>query len=139
MKDLLKNIIKFLKLNHFLIITRIWIDLPLKSFAGFPIRLATYFSDYFDYTKKCELKSMLNMENIFPCVFDKTETTPVEPVYFYQNCWAASKIFSVHPGKHVDIGSSLKTIGIISQFVKTDMVDIRPTLCANISETLPNP
>lgn len=132
-KGFLKNIIKFLKLNHFLIITRIWIDLPLKSFVSFPIRLLTFFGDYFDYKKKCESKSMLNMENIFPCVFDKTETTPVEPVYFYQDCWAASKIFSLNPDKHVDIGSSLKTIGIISQFVETDMVDIR-----QISVSLPN-
>lgn len=126
MKDFLKRIIKILKLNPYFIIIRMWINLPLKNFISFPIRLITFFSDYFDYIKKCELKSMLNMENIFPCVFDKTETTPVEPVYFYQDCWAASKIFSLNPDKHVDIGSSLKTIGIISQFVKTDMVDIRP-------------
>ena len=136
-KGFLKNIIKFLKLNHFLIITRIWIDLPLKSFVSFPIRLITFFDDYFNYKKKCKSKSnnyaSLNMENILPCVFDKTETTPVEPVYFYQDCWAASKIFSLNPEKHVDIGSSLKTIGIISQFVKTDMVDIR-----QIPVSLPN-
>jgi len=129
-KDLLKNIIKFLKLNPFFIIIRIWIDLPLNRFVRFPIRLIIYFADYFDYNKKCKSKSniytSLNMENIFPCVFDKTESTPVEPVYFYQDCWAASKVFSLNPDKHVDVGSSLKTIGIISQFVKTDMVDIRP-------------
>lgn len=128
-KDFLKNIINFLKLNHFLIIGRTWINLPLKSFVRFPTRLITFFADCYDYKKKCKSKSnnyaSISMENIFPYVFDKTETIPVEPVYFYQDCWAASKIFSLHPDKHVDIGSSLKTIGIISQFVKTDMVDIR--------------
>ncbi len=137
MKDFLKIIIKFLKLNHFLIITRIWIALPLKSYVSFPIRLITYFANYFDYKKKCKSKSnnyaSPNIKSIFPCVFDKTETIPVEPVYFYQDCWAASKIFLLNPDKHVDIGSSLKTIGIISQFVKTDMVDIR-----QIPVSLPN-
>lgn len=135
MKNFLKNIIKFLKLNRFLIIARVWIDLPLKSFVSFPIRLIIYFGDFFDYKRKCKEKNnvSLNMENIFPCVFDKTKATPVEPVYFYQDCWAASKIFSLNPDKHVDIGSSLKTIGIISQFVKTDMVDIR-----QIPVSLPN-
>lgn len=130
MKDFLKKIIKILKLNHFLIIARAWIDLPLKSFVRFPVRLIAFFGDYYDYKKKCKPKSgnhaSISIENIFPCVFDKTETTPVEPVYFYQDCWAASKIFSLHPDKHIDVGSSLKTIGIISQFVETDMVDIRP-------------
>lgn len=136
-KNFLKKIIKILKLNSFFIIIRIWINLPLKNFISFPICLITFFGDYFYYKKKSDSKSnnyaSVSVTNIFPCVFDKTETTPVEPVYFYQDCWAALKIFSLHPDKHIDVGSSLKTIGIISQFVKTDMVDIR-----QIPVSLPN-
>jgi len=54
------------------------------------------------------------VENVFPCVFDKTEIIPIEPFYSYRCCWAESKIFLLKPDKHVDIGSSLKIIGIIS-------------------------
>ena len=133
MTGFMKKTVKYFRLNHFLIIFRIWVKLPIKSFVMFPIRLIEYFSDYFAYKDKCKSKSLLNIGDIYPCVFDKTETTPVDPVYFYQDCWAASKIFSLNPDKHVDIGSSLKTIGIISQFVETDMVDIR-----RIPVTLPN-
>jgi hypothetical protein len=87
--------------------------------------------------KKCKPKindyGSLSVENVFPCVFDKTENIPVEPVYFYHDCWAASKIFLLKPDKHVDVGLSIKAIGITSQFVKTDMADIR-----QIPVSLPN-
>lgn len=62
----------------------------------------------------------------YPCLTDKTESTPLDPVYFYQDTWAAKKIFEMKPEHHFDVGSSAKTIGIISQFVPTTMVDIRP-------------
>ncbi|MDD8017199.1 MAG: DUF268 domain-containing protein [Bacteroidota bacterium] len=62
----------------------------------------------------------------YPCLKDKTETTPLDPVYFYQDAWAARKIFENKPLHHYDVGSLAKTIGIISQFVPTTMVDIRP-------------
>lgn len=61
-----------------------------------------------------------------PCLFDNTEQTPVDAVYFYQDTWAAKKIYEIKPQHHYDIGSSVKTVGIISQFVPTTMIDIRP-------------
>lgn len=61
-----------------------------------------------------------------PCLFDNLAYTPIEPTYFFQDSWAAAKIFSLNPSHHYDIGSSAKTIGILSQFVPITMVDIRP-------------
>ena len=61
-----------------------------------------------------------------PCLQDKTAITPVEPIYFFQDTWAARKIFDLKPKHHYDVGSSVKTIGIISQYVPVTMVDIRP-------------
>ncbi|TRU04091.1 MAG: DUF268 domain-containing protein [Microcystis sp. Msp_OC_L_20101000_S702] len=68
----------------------------------------------------------LKIKNWIPCLTDKTEFTPVGPVYFLQDTWAASKIFQLKPEHHYDVGSSVKTIGIISQFVPVTMIDIRP-------------
>ncbi|MGN6646670.1 MAG: class I SAM-dependent methyltransferase [Cytophaga sp.] len=62
----------------------------------------------------------------YPCLTDRTSNTPLDPVYFFQDSWAASKIFEYKPASHVDIGSAAKTIGILSQFVPITMVDIRP-------------
>jgi SAM-dependent methyltransferase len=57
---------------------------------------------------------------------DKTSFTPIDPVYFYQDTWAARKVFELNPKNHCDIGSSAKTIGILSQFTPITMIDIRP-------------
>lgn len=64
--------------------------------------------------------------NVLPYLRDRTSTTPLDPVYFYQDAWAAGRIFTRKPRRHVDVGSSAKTIGILSQFVPVTMVDIRP-------------
>lgn len=63
---------------------------------------------------------------LFPCLFDNTVNTPLDPVYFFQDTWAAKHLFTLLPSQHFDIGSSAKTVGIISQFVPTTMIDIRP-------------
>lgn len=62
----------------------------------------------------------------FPCLFDNLSYTPLEPTYFFQDSWAAKHIFDMKPSHHYDIGSSAKTIGILSQFTQITMIDIRP-------------
>lgn len=89
--------------------------------------LVWYFKDYTKYKKNMDNPHFtLSFRYWFPCIVDRTSTTPVEPIYFYQDTWAASKIFQLKPQHHYDIGSSVKAMGIISQFVPTTMVDIRP-------------
>jgi hypothetical protein len=63
---------------------------------------------------------------LYPCMTDKTAVTPLEPTYFFQDSWAAGCVFRNRPKQHVDVGSAAKTIGIISQFVPTTFIDIRP-------------
>ena len=62
----------------------------------------------------------------YPCLFDNLSHTPLEPTYFFQDSWAAKHIFDLKPTHHYDIGSSAKTIGILSQFTPITMIDIRP-------------
>lgn len=68
----------------------------------------------------------LHAVNMVPCLQDRTIVTPLEPTYFFQDSWAAGRIFSAKPDQHFDVGSSAMTIGILAQFVPTTMVDIRP-------------
>jgi SAM-dependent methyltransferase len=83
-----------------------------------------------DYRKYVSLgsnqKFRMRVRDIYPCMNDKTAITAIEPTYFFQDAWAAGKIFRIRPRHHYDVGSSVKTLGIISQFVPTTMVDIRP-------------
>lgn len=75
--------------------------------------------------KKIRNENFINFK-LAPQLNDKTSFTPIEPVYFFQDTWAARKIFELKPGTHHDVGSSAKTIGILSQFIPITMIDIRP-------------
>ncbi len=89
--------------------------------------LRSFFSDFKAYRAlpKNE-KWALNESDLYPCIYDKTDTHTMDPVYFYQDAWCAGKIFANKPSHHYDIGSQAHMIGIISQFTPTTMIDIRP-------------
>ncbi|MCK5021965.1 MAG: DUF268 domain-containing protein [Candidatus Pacebacteria bacterium] len=89
--------------------------------------LISFFKDYRKYKKINKNENFdLKTEDLFPRIYDKSSTTPLDPVYFLQNNWCAKKIFENKPEKHFDIGSDAKFIGLISQFTPTTMIDIRP-------------
>ncbi|MCX6188652.1 MAG: hypothetical protein NTW54_03450 [Bacteroidetes bacterium] len=82
---------------------------------------------YFEILLKREKNEnfKLSSQALLPCITDKTSETPLDYVYFYQNAWAAAKIFEYKPTEHYDIGSQVGFVGILSQFVKTTFLDIR--------------
>ncbi|OGF26988.1 hypothetical protein A2331_02725 [Candidatus Falkowbacteria bacterium RIFOXYB2_FULL_34_18] len=92
------------------------------------ISLHKYFSNEFKkYQKINNNKNFtLSKEYLKLCLFDKTDNTPLDPLYILQDSWCAKKIFENRPKHHYDIGSSVEMVGIISQFVPTTMIDIRP-------------
>lgn len=83
-----------------------------------------YFSSLLKYIQS-QKASDYQIE-LYPCLNDNLGYTPVEPIYFFQNAWAARHIFSFKPKYILDIGSPVTFLGIISQFVKVFFVDIRP-------------
>jgi SAM-dependent methyltransferase len=86
-----------------------------------------FFQDYRFYKRQASNQSfVLSAHYLYPCLTDKTVYTPVEYTYFFQDAWCAEKIFQTNPQHHYDVGSSVKTMGLVSQFVPTTMVDIRP-------------
>lgn len=89
--------------------------------------LTTFIRDYREFKKSSANPNFdFSASFLYPCLKDKTSSTPLEPTYFYQDTWAAQKIFQLKPSQHYDVGSSATSIGIISQFVPITMVDIRP-------------
>lgn len=105
----------------------------LMSFRSFfnikPFLFIKQYVWFFSTLKKLgSLDKNPNFKNIeyYPCLFDNLSYTPLEPTYFFQDSWAAKHIFDLKPKHHYDIGSSAKTMGILSQFVPITIVDIRP-------------
>ncbi|MBW4052019.1 MAG: DUF268 domain-containing protein [Proteobacteria bacterium] len=63
--------------------------------------------------------------DILPSLIDRTAATPIEPIYFLQDTWCAGKIAANCPTNHVDIGSAIRAMALIAQFVPVTFVDIR--------------
>ena len=92
-------------------------------------RFVRFINEYFIYKRQAKNPNFKTQYNFwYPCLSDRTTNTILDPVYFFQDTWAASKMFQYKPTSHVDIGSAVKTMGILSQFVPITMIDIRPIL-----------
>jgi len=74
----------------------------------------------FDGAQKIRLADMQ------PCLGDWTPHTPFDAHYFYQGAWLARKLRAANTEKHVDIGSSVLTMSVLSAHVETTFVDYRP-------------
>jgi SAM-dependent methyltransferase len=62
----------------------------------------------------------------FPRLDDRLSKTPFDPHYFFQGNWLARRLALDPPSRHVDVGSSVLTVGVLSAHVPTIFVDYRP-------------
>jgi len=62
----------------------------------------------------------------FPCLSDWTSGTPFDPHYFYQGAWLARRIAAHRPRRHVDVGSSVLTLSVLSATTDVLHLDYRP-------------
>jgi SAM-dependent methyltransferase len=105
-----------------------------KAYSGFLPRISRmngevphFMQSYQQYMRANDNPNFaIGAEYLYPCLEDRSDTTPIEPTYFLQNAWAARRIFEIKPERHVDVGSAATAIAIIAQHTPITMVDIRP-------------
>ena len=119
---------RFKKISLLKYLVIIW--RTFKTEKGLSMRLKclrSFFRDYrsFDRLEK-NRNYTLETADLFPRIYDRTDSHRLDPVYFLQGAWCAKKVFEQKPTHHYDIGSQALMVGIISQFVPTTMIDIRP-------------
>ena len=61
-----------------------------------------------------------------PCLHDRSRESTVDEHYFYQAAWMMGKMVKAGPRRHVDIGSDVKLVGMLTAIADIDFVDIRP-------------
>jgi Caenorhabditis protein of unknown function, DUF268 len=93
----------------------------LASLRYFP----RYVADWFAFRRQAGHWSV-GIADSYPCLADRLPATPFDPHYFYQGNWLARRLAAAKPRRHVDIGSSVLTIGVLSAHVPTVFVDYRP-------------
>ncbi len=99
-----------------------------RPFFGF-LRYFAVLKEFYTYrrlVKQQGANEHLAFRNFNPWLIDKYKPAGYVDPYFYQDTWCARKLAVSRPKVHVDVGSSLMTAGILSQFMELIFVDIRP-------------
>jgi SAM-dependent methyltransferase len=104
---------------------RFWEPFGFRSPLRVVARFAEFFGDARAYRRIAGAEPV-RAADFYPCLWDVVGHTPVDPTYFYQDTWAARKIFEAHPAFHVDIGSTALLVGVLAQFTAVCSLDIRP-------------
>lgn len=86
--------------------------------------LPRYFSHWMSFDRTSDQR--LSVRDSYPCLGDWVASTPFDPHYFYQAAWLARRLAETRPAQHIDIGSDVRMIGVLSAFVPTEFVDFRP-------------
>lgn len=111
--------------NRFVRLIIRWASLliPLRQWSGLVYlpRFLRHWSAYRAATPRRPL-----FRDSYPCLTDWVASTPFDPHYFYQGAWLARKIAARRPASHIDVGSSILTISVLSATVRTTFVDFRP-------------
>lgn len=89
------------------------------------LNIPRYLRDFVVY-RNLSKNEKVKINDTFPCLLDRTQTTPFNSHYFYQGAWLARKISKSTPSLHVDVGSSVMMISMLSAMTKTIFVDYRP-------------
>ncbi|HMS83235.1 MAG TPA: DUF268 domain-containing protein [Nitrospira sp.] len=68
----------------------------------------------------------VHWRDTFPCLLDRVTKTPFDPHYFYQGAWLARRLSARKPSLHVDVGSSVAMVSVLSATVPIAFLDYRP-------------
>ena len=93
----------------------------LASVFGLP----RFLRNYYTFRKQAPAVRVHFMDT-YPCFNDGTAHTPFDPHYFFQGAWLARRIAVSRPASHVDVGSSVIMLSMLSAIVDTVFIDYRP-------------
>lgn len=86
---------------------------------------ARYLADWFRYRALPGAESLRFIDS-YPCLFDNTTKTPFDAHYFYQAIWAFKLIHQSGTPSHVDVGSQIAFVGMLTAITNVTFIDIRP-------------
>lgn len=98
---------------------------PIHTMLQAAGRFPRYFLDWQKYATLPEAET-LHIKNALPQLFDATASTSFDAHYFYQAAWAMERIANLGRHQHVDIGSEVKFVSLLSTHLPTVFLDFRP-------------
>lgn len=75
--------------------------------------------------KKSKRKMKILRSDLYPCLEDDTVNVGFDKHYIYHTAWASRRVLASSPKKHIDIGSSLYFVSMVSSIVPVKHYDFR--------------
>lgn len=88
--------------------------------------LPRYISFLVDWYRFQHVGGKAAILEFYPCLNDKTAVTGIDAHYFYQAIWAFKKILGSNTKHHVDVGSKVEFVGLLTTVTDVTFIDIRP-------------
>ena len=100
----------------------------IKRVFPTPSKICRFIRDFRTYNKaNTRQEFRATLRHAFPVIWDWNRNASKMGYYFWQDLWAARKIFQVKPSEHYDIGSRVDGfIAHVLPFMPVTMIDIRP-------------
>ena len=89
------------------------------------IYLRRYLGDWFRFSAMAPAESRLRWTESYPCLTDWVPATLFDPHYFHQGAWLARHLKKSNAGMHVDVGSSVMMVSVLSAHVPMVFVALR--------------
>lgn len=84
-----------------------------------------YIKQYISY-RAAEKPDRVRLSDTYPCLTDAVTHTPFDPHYFYQGAWLTRRLAGMDLQCHVDVGSSVLMLSVMSAVVPIVFLDYRP-------------
>jgi len=97
---------------------------PVSFFSTLK-RYVSFIREWRHY-RQLEEAEPLHFENSYPMLTDCTASTSVDMHYFYQAVWAMERISRTKGSIHIDVGSDVGFIGMLTTYLPVMFIDIRP-------------
>lgn len=94
----------------------------LSNLRAFP----EYIRFFRDLRTFRQLGGSARASDFYPCLFDNLPRSPIDAHYFHQAIWAFRKISVTNAVEHVDVGSDIQFVGMMTVVIPVVFVDIRP-------------
>lgn len=98
---------------------------PVFSFSSLRA-IPAYLRFFSDLRKFRRMGGQASNKDLYPCLSDNMARSPIDAHYFHQAIWAFRKIAAAKVAEHVDVGSDIQYVGMMTVGFPVTFVDIRP-------------
>lgn len=98
----------------------------LRSLANYPYYIITFVKLKAFHRNEKIKRMKFEIQDLYPCLFDRTSTTGFDKHYLFHTAWAVRKVAQIQPPIHFDFSSSLYFCALLSAFHRVKFFDYRP-------------